>query len=116
MTLEEIKHELAVPTDKRVFAIAQALHDNSLSIDEIHDLSKIDYWFLYKCERMVNTWKKLEQVTGIDSLSRELLLEAKKMGYSDLQIAEAVQGSSTEDDVRAHRLQHKVTPVTKQID
>ena len=116
MTVEELRHELAVPTDKRVFAIAQALHENSLTIDEMHDISKIDYWFLYKCERMVNTWKKLEQVDCVSNLSHSLMLEAKQMGYSDKQIAEAVQGSNTEDDVRGSRLGYNIKPFTKQID
>lgn len=117
MTLEELKHEIEIPTDKRVFAIAQALHEGSLTIDEIHDLSKIDYWFLYKCERMVNTWKKLEKVEGgVGALDRELMLEAKQMGYSDIQIAEAVPGGHDEDEVRKARMGFDVKPFTKQID
>jgi hypothetical protein len=73
---------VANPTDKRVFAIAQTLHEGTMDIDEIHNISKIDYWFLYKLEKIVNTWKKLEGVGGgLGSVSRDLMLEAKQMGY-----------------------------------
>ena len=82
LSMDQIRQELANPTDKRVFAIAQTLHEGTMDIDEIHNISKIDYWFLYKLEKIVNTWKKLEGVGGgLGSVSRDLMLEAKQMGY-----------------------------------
>jgi len=114
-TLSEIKQELKVPTDKRIFAIAQALHDNLLTVEEIHEITKIDHWFLRRLENIVHTWNKMEQTTSSD-MSNELLLEAKKNGYSDRQIADCVSDDATEDDIRTKRKAAGIMPHTKQID
>jgi carbamoyl-phosphate synthase (ammonia) len=114
-TREEIVKELTKPTDQRIYAIAQAMHEGSFSVDEIHDMSDIDHWFLRRLEAIVKTGKKVEQVSLAD-MSAELMLEAKKMGYSDKQIAAAVIGGSSEDDVRNKRIGMGITPSTKQID
>jgi len=112
LSMDQIRQELANPTDKRVFAIAQTLHEGTMDIDEIHNISKIDYWFLYKLEKIVNTWKKLEGVGGgLGSVSRDLMLEAKQMGYSDIQIAQAVPGENSEDAVRESRLAFDIKPL-----
>mmetsp|Transcript_54412 Transcript_54412/g.80747 ORF Transcript_54412/g.80747 Transcript_54412/m.80747 type:complete len:957 (-) Transcript_54412:1907-4777(-) len=78
-TLTELKQELKVPTDKRIFAIAQALHDNTLTVDDIHEITKIDHWYLRRLENIVKTWKKTEKVT-LAEMSEDLLLENKKNG------------------------------------
>jgi len=114
-TLEDLKKELEVPTDKRIFAIAQAMHEKTLSIKEIHDITKIDHWFLRRLEAIVKTWERVEQVT-LAEMSSDLMLEAKKNGYSDIQIARAVKGGSDEDSVRSARIAMGIEPVTKQID
>jgi carbamoyl-phosphate synthase (ammonia) len=114
-TLEDLKHELRVPTDRRVFAIAQALHEKSLSVSEIHDISKIDHWFLRRLENIVNNWDAIENFT-LAELSRDMLLEAKQVGYSDQQLSGMVKGGATEDEVRAKRISLGIEPVTKQID
>ena len=54
-TMEELKKELAVPTDRRIYAIAQAMHEKSLTVEEIHDITKIDHWFLRRCEAIVKS-------------------------------------------------------------
>lgn len=114
-TMEALQQELLVPTDKRIFAIAQALHEKTMTVQEIHDITKIDHWFLRRLEEIVKTWDKMELVT-LDQMSDELLMEAKKMGYSDVQIANCLKGGATEDQVRARRLAAGIVPFSKQID
>ena len=81
-TMEDLRQELAVPTDKRLFAIAQAMHEKSLSVEEIHDITKIDHWFLRRLESIVQTWDRVKEHT-MESLPSGLLREAKEKGYSD---------------------------------
>jgi hypothetical protein len=114
-TMEALKQELDVPTDRRIFAIAQALHEKTLSVKEIHEITKIDHWFLRRLENIVHCWDDMEKVSLAD-LSQDLLLEAKKNGYSDQQIAGIVSGGATEDEVRNKRIGLGIEPVTKQID
>ena len=114
-TEEELKEELNVPTDKRIFAIAQALHDKTMTVEEIHDITKVDHWFLRRLEAIVKTWDKMEQVS-LEEFSEDLMLEAKQNGYSDKQITQCLKGTYTEDDVRNKRKGYGITPFTKQID
>jgi hypothetical protein len=108
-THEEMLTELAVPTDRRIFAIAQALHDKSLSVAEIHEITKIDHWFLRRLENIVKNWEEVEQFT-LSELPSDLMKEAKQYGYSDMQIAGIVKGGATEDEVRAARLASRPLP------
>lgn len=112
-TKEELLRELKVPTPNRVFAIAQAMHEKSLSVAEIHDITKIDHWFLRRCESIVKTWDAMKG-KGLDDMDHGLLLEAKKNGYSDIQIAKCI--NSTEEEVRTKRKSLGIAPNTKQID
>ena len=112
-TKEELLTELKVPTDRRIFAIAQALYEKTLSVGEIHDITKIDHWWLRRCEAIVKTHDALKG-KSVDSVDAALLLEAKKNGFSDKQIA-AFLGSS-EEDVRSKRKSFGIVPNTKQID
>jgi len=114
-TLESLKEELSVPTDKRIFAIAQALHDKSLTVAEVHDITKIDHWFLRRLEAIVKVWDEMEKVS-ISDMTNELLVDAKKVGYSDEQIAGCVKGGCKEDDVRSKRVGANIAPFVKQID
>lgn len=114
-TMEELKQELDVPTDRRIYAIAQALHEKTLSVEEIHDITKIDHWFLRRLETIVKTWDKMEQIS-LDEMSNGLILEAKKNGYSDIQIAACLKGDPSEDDVRNKRVNAGIIPYSKQID
>merc|ERR1712003_591678 len=110
---DELMQELKVPTDRRIFAIAQAMHEKTLSVQEIHDITKIDHWFLRRCEAIVKTWDVMK-TKSLDQFDHAMMLEAKKNGYSDRQIAECTK--STEDDVRAKRQSFGIVPMTKQID
>ena len=112
-TKEALIQELTVPTDKRIFAIAQAMREKTLSVSEIHDITKIDHWFLRRCESIVKTWDAMKG-KSLDELDHALLLEAKKNGYSDQQIASYT--NSTEEDVRTKRKGFGIIPTTKQID
>jgi len=114
-SLESLKEELAVPTDKRIYAIAQALHDKTLTVDEIHEITKIDHWFLRRLENIVKTWDKMEKLS-LDEVSDDIMLEAKQMGYSDVQIAGILKSNPSEDDVRQRRISAGIKPFTKQID
>ena len=106
--------ELANPTDRRWLAVGQAMIHENYSVDRIHELTKIDKWFLYKLENIVNLEKELTKLGSLNALSKEIVVSAKKMGFSDIQIARAV--NSTEDEVRAYRKNLGVTPFVKRID
>lgn len=112
---EELMQELSVPTDKRIFAIAQALHDESMTVEQIHDITKIDLWFLCRLYDIVQTWNKMEQAT-VQDMTKDLMLEAKQMGYSDNQISKCLIGSPSDDAVREKRIGYDIKPYTKQID
>jgi len=112
-TMDDLIQELTVPTDRRIFAIAQAMYEKTLSVSEIHDITKIDHWFLRRCESIVETWDAMKGKT-LGDMDAAMLLEAKKNGFSDIQIAEFV--NSTEEEVRTKRKGFDITPSTKQID
>ena len=112
-THEELLTELKVPTDRRIFAIAQAMYEKSLSVAEIHDITKIDHWFLRRCENIVKTYDAMAG-KSLGDMDHALMLEAKKNGFSDKQIAECLK--CTEEDVRSKRKSFDIVPKTKQID
>ncbi len=103
--LDEIKH----PTTRRVFAVAEAMRAG-VTPEAIHNLSKIDLWFLYKMQHIIDIEKKLKR-SKLDSSD---LLLAKKNGFSDRRIGSFSKKS--EDDIRALRKRLGVAPVVKQID
>ena len=118
----ELDKALKAPTDTRVFAISQALHAG-YTIEQIHALTKIDCWFLDKLQSIVRTSQRLGEVAAIDKLPYELLLRAKRQGFSDFQIARFVladKGVKAGDKealaVRSQRKQLGIIPVVKQID
>ncbi|KAG8277030.1 hypothetical protein J6590_051931 [Homalodisca vitripennis] len=104
--------ELEQPTDKRMFVLAAALKAG-YTIDRLYELTKIDRWFLHKMANIVNYQTVLEQLTHPE-LTAEHLLTAKRLGFSDKQIAACVK--STELAVRKKREDCGVTPCVKQID
>ena len=112
-THEDLLTELKVPTDRRIFAIAQAMYEKSLSVAEIHDLTKIDHWFLRRCENIVKTYHATAN-KSLGDIDHAMMLELKKNGFSDKQIAERLK--CTEEDVRAKRKSFSIIPKTKQID
>ncbi len=108
----DLEKELKIPTDKRIYAIAEAIK-RGYSLDKIYELSKIDKWFLYKMRNIVRTEKKISK-NSIKTLTPEILIEAKKKGFSDKQIAILIK--SDELEVRKLRKKKKITPYVKQID
>ncbi len=104
--------ELSEPTDRRMFAIVEAIK-NGYSIEEIHKLSKIDPWFLYKMKNIVDIEEKLNQCK-LKYLPKGLFIESKQKGFSDKQIA--ILTDSKEKDVRDRRKRLGIIPYVKQID
>ncbi|KAI6093773.1 putative carbamoyl-phosphate synthase arginine-specific large chain [Hypoxylon rubiginosum] len=111
---DDLDYELSHPTDRRWLAVGQAMLHEGYTVERIHDLSKIDKWFLYKLQNIVDCTKQMEAVGSLEGLKRDLILKAKKMGFSDKQIANAVR--SNEDAVRALRLSMGIRPWVKKID
>lgn len=111
---EDLDRALSKPTDMRLFAIAYAMYNKNYSVDQLHDLTKIDKWYLYKIDNIVQTSRAIKTVGSIEEIDHELMKQAKRMGFSDGQIADLV--ASTEDIVRAHRKSLGITPFVKRID
>ncbi len=112
LEFENLDKELSEPTDKRIFAIAEAL-ERGYSIDKIYELSKITKWFLYKMKNIIDTEAKLKN-KEIKDITTEMMREAKKNGFSDFQIARLI--NANEFEVRRFRKTLNVIPVVKQID
>lgn len=119
--VDDLDHALAAPTDKRIFFLSQALHAG-YSIDRLHELTKIDRWFLEKLQNIVKTDNELKAAGTLQNIDEELMRKAKIQGFSDFQIAKAVGlGNQMDMDfavlvARKHRLSLGVKPVVKQID
>ncbi|KIY68089.1 carbamoyl-phosphate synthase [Cylindrobasidium torrendii FP15055 ss-10] len=111
---EDLDRVLSRPTDMRLFAIAYAMYNKGYTVDKLHDLTKIDKWFLYKIENIVNTRNEVKAAGSVEAIGHDLMLRAKRMGFSDSQIADLV--SSKEDTVRAARKSLNITPFVKRID
>ncbi|KAF9268706.1 carbamoyl-phosphate synthase [Marasmius fiardii PR-910] len=111
---EDLDKALSRPTDMRLFAIAYAMYNKGYTVDQLHELTKIDKWFLYKIDNIVQTRHALKAAGSIDNITAELMARAKRMGFADAQIADIV--SSTEDIVRAARKSMGITPFVKRID
>ena len=121
LKIENVDAALREPTDKRIFVIEKAFAAG-YTIDQIHELTKIDRWFLQKLYRIHQTDLQLHECTSINVLDAELLRRAKIEGFTDFQIARAV-GMEHEMDiekasmaVRARRKQLGIVPYVKQID
>ena len=114
-----IDKALSEPTDKRIFVISQALQEG-YSVDRIHELTKIDKWFLYRLQNIINTQAELSETETLEQLSPALLRLAKEQGFSDFQIARAIHGNDASQTsmatVRMIRKNMGIVPVVKQID
>ena len=116
---EDLDHELAHPTDLRVFAIAQAL-EKGYTIGRIFELTKIDPWFLGKLKNIVDYKNKLSQYNKVEDIPADVLREAKVLGFSDFQIARFVlnpEGNMEKENlmVRARRKELGILPAVKRI-
>lgn len=117
----KISQELVNPTDSRIFAIAMAMH-KGYTVDQIHELTRIDKWFLYKLKNIYDYRAVLLKYSSVESIPDEVLLDAKKLGFSDFQIARFMANGEKKDmesgllDVRSHRIKKGIVPFVKQID
>jgi len=112
MAFDDLRAELEYPTDRRVFAIARAFHAG-MPLEEIHALTRIDRWFLRRIEGLTALEREL-RATQSGDLSSHLLREAKRAGFSDVQISRFAGRS--EEAVREARREAGIRPVVKQID
>ncbi|MBO7598497.1 MAG: carbamoyl-phosphate synthase (glutamine-hydrolyzing) large subunit [Bacteroidales bacterium] len=120
ITIPDLDFELNNPTDKRLAAIEIAF-DRGYTVDRLHDMTKIDKWFLARLENIHRLKLELAKCSGIENINRELLLEAKQMGYSDYQIGKIVIKDNIDPhqkalEVRRYRKSLGINPVVKQID
>jgi carbamoyl-phosphate synthase large subunit len=117
--IDSLEYELSNPTDIRIFVIAEAFRRN-LSVVRVHNLTKIDKWFLHKLKNIFKLSNQLNEYNAIEKIPDDLLLDLKKSGFSDFQMAKFLY---TDDDVtdnslkvRANRISRGITPFVKQID
>ena len=121
LVLPDIDKALREPTDRRIFVISKAFRAG-YTIDQIHELTKIDKWFLQKLYQIIETANELEACSKIQEVSDDLLRKAKIQGFSDFQIARALLKDKMEDtdkatlQVRQDRKYRGIVPVVKQID
>ncbi|WP_165020836.1 MULTISPECIES: carbamoyl-phosphate synthase (glutamine-hydrolyzing) large subunit [unclassified Dysgonomonas] len=120
LEIDDLDESLKNPTDKRIFCIEQAFI-KGYTVDQIHDLTKIDRWFLQKLQYIYSCSKEIEKFDDIQSLPLNLLLASKKMGFSDFQIAKLVCKEPTlieaiTHEVRRIRKENGIVPCVKQID
>lgn len=120
LVIQDIDKALREPTDKRIFVISKALL-KGYTVNQIHELTKIDKWFLEKLNNIILTAKEIETFSSLKALPLELLKTAKKQGFSDFQIARAIFKDQGDIDrhlleVRKFRKEKGIVPVVKQID
>ena len=123
LQIDDIEAALKAPTDKRIFVIAKALKRKIFNVQQIHEMTKIDLWFLQKLQHIVDIDDELDRCTSVNVLDKELLRTAKVYGFTDFQIARAVGlqkelGSMHKAilAIRSLRKSYGITPVVKQID
>ena len=121
LQVPDVDAALSAPTDKRIFIIEKAF-DNGYTIDRIHELTRIDKWFLHKLKNIHDTDRELRATGDLNKVSRDLMLRAKRQGFSDFQIARAVGMEKNYDIeqaimiVREYRKRMGIFPAVKQID
>ena len=121
LEIDDIDAALREPTDKRVFVISKAMH-KGYTVDQIHDLTKIDKWFLEKLKHIIDIDEAMKKC-NINTLDQELLRTAKVYGFTDFQVARAVGLEQELGNmhkaallVRNKRKSYGILPVVKQID
>ena len=121
LEIDDIDAALREPTDKRVFVISKAMH-KGYTVDQIHDLTKIDKWFLEKLKHIIDIDEAMKKC-NINTLDQDLLRTAKVYGFTDFQVARAVGLEQELGNmhkaallVRNKRKSYGILPVVKQID
>ena len=121
LKIDNVDAALKAPTDKRILVVEKALHEG-YTIEQIHELTKIDKWFLQKLQNILTTYTELQQRGAIQHVDTDLMRKAKVQGFTDFQIARAVGLESLIDAeiatklVRELRKQMGILPSVKQID
>ncbi len=121
LDLGDIEQELAEPTDMRIFVISEAL-EKGITVDRIHELTKIDKWFLYKLKNIINIKNELCRFDKLESVPADLITRSKIYGFSDFQLARHILRSGSSEinrdllKVRNHRKSLGIVPCVKQID
>ena len=121
LKIDNVDAALKAPTDKRILVVEKALHEG-YTIEQIHELTKIDKWFLQKLQNILTTYIELQQRGAIQHVDTDLMRKAKVQGFTDFQIARAVGLESLIDAeiatklVRELRKQMGILPSVKQID
>ena len=121
LSIPDMDKALREPTDKRIFVIESAFR-KGYTVNQIHELTKIDRWFLYKLRNLMETAAELESYSEPEAVPAALLRQAKEQGFSDFQIARAVLKADMTDAetanrrIRSLRKQYGILPVVKQID
>ena len=116
-----MEKDLVEPTDMRIFVIADAM-EKGFGIEKIHELTKIDHWFLYKLKNIVDVKNDLMAINNLNLKVVDKVREAKILGFSDFQLARLLLGRKVEDmeagllQVRHFRKKYGILPVVKQID
>lgn len=119
--INDVDKALHQPTDNRIFVISKAFRAG-YTVDQIHELTMIDKWFLYKLKNIVTTSEEMTEYDVLTDLPKELIRKAKVQGFSDFQIGRAIYGDTADDmekvllEVRAQRKAYGILPVVKQID
>ncbi|MBQ2856288.1 MAG: carbamoyl-phosphate synthase large subunit, partial [Bacteroidaceae bacterium] len=121
LVIADVDKALREPTDKRIFIISKAMH-TGYTVDQLHELTRIDRWFLQKLQNIMDTSRELHDCVWSSSSFGPLLRKAKRQGFSDFQIARAIGweteigGEAAAMKIRELRKQLGVLPVVKQID
>ncbi len=120
IVVEDIDHSLRQPTDNRIFVISKAFQ-KGYTVDQIHELTKIDKWFLDKLYNIVLTSKEISLIDDLGDLDYDLLKKSKNQGFSDFQVGRLIYKDSIDVDkasamVRTLRKSLNIVPVVKQID
>ncbi|MBR4482779.1 MAG: ATP-grasp domain-containing protein, partial [Paludibacteraceae bacterium] len=119
MHFDDLDKALSHPTDLRIFAVADAL-EKGYTVEQIEKLTKIDPWFLGKLENIVNYTKVLKQYSKIEDIPADVMKEAKRLGFSDFQIARYVENPKGNMEaemlrVRKLRLSQNIKPTVRRI-
>lgn len=115
LIFDDLESALEKPTDLRIFAIAEALQ-KGYTVEKIEELTKIDKWFIGKLKNIVDYTKVLSQYTKIEEIPADILAEAKRLGFSDFQIArysENPQGNMQQESLRVRSLRKKLNVVPR---
>lgn len=120
LKVADVSEALREPTDRRIFVISKAMRAG-YTVDQIHELTKIDKWFLEKLMNIVRTFDAMGQYSEIESMPVDLLRLAKQQGFSDFQVQRAVykdlgKSSDNVEKIREYRKSLGIVPVVKQID